>query len=125
MPPLQCPDCARFLANELVEALSTTPQPCPGCGLELTSRVVADNGTDSATPQRDVLEGWDAQGDQSAWRDDAPPVPLDALVVGGAAVIGGLIGALTNSSRARGFAGGAAAGAAAAAIVRKIWRLEG
>lgn len=35
MPPKRCPECGRFLANDLVSSLSTSPAPCPRCGIEL------------------------------------------------------------------------------------------
>jgi hypothetical protein len=35
VPPKRCPECGRFLANDLVSSLADAPAPCPRCGIEL------------------------------------------------------------------------------------------
>ena len=69
----------------------------------------------------DVLAGWDVDGDAPA-RLERPPFPLDTVVVGGAAVLGGLVGALGAGRRGRRVVAGAVAGAVIAGVVRRIWR---
>ena len=39
MPPVQCPDCGRFLKRDFVASLGATPSPCPRCGAGLVSEM--------------------------------------------------------------------------------------
>lgn len=143
MPPQQCPDCGRFLKNDLVASLTDTPTPCPGCDTGLVAAMFADSGAargDASSSVRppdlapesvrddpaQALAGWDAGevADLERWRDDRPPFPVDAAVIGGAALVGALVGAVSSRRAVRGATlGGLAAGLGAAAA-RQIWRLE-
>lgn len=203
MPPKRCPECGRFLANDLVSSLGEAPAPCPRCGVELHPDTIvggererrgrsarpaappAADATDRAaqpvepagsatvaredrTPQaspptsdveppaptpdpegppadsirppdldpeavrttdEDVLAGWDlgATGDEIAsWRVDERPFPTDAVLVGGATVLGGLLGGLLpEQHRGRWAAVGGLAGAVGAGALRRIWELRG
>lgn len=147
-PPSQCPSCGRFLKRALVESLAQAPAPCPGCGTELVAGMF-DGGSGRAPTSEpsapvsvrppdlepgsvrdessDVLAGWDEGGevvDLDRWRADRPPFPVDAAVVGGSAVVGATVGAVTDRRRARGAVLGALVGAVLGAVVRRIWRLE-
>jgi hypothetical protein len=151
VPPQQCPACGRFLKRTLVESLTDEPTPCPGCGEGLVASMftpeppgvaAAAGGRDDAPPSvrppdlepetvrdapSDVLAGWDAGGevvDLDRWREDRPPFPVDAAVVGGAVAVGALVGALADDRRGRGAMLGALGGGLVAAVVRQVWRLE-
>ncbi|MEX2324255.1 MAG: hypothetical protein WD576_00765 [Nitriliruptoraceae bacterium] len=152
MPPKQCPDCGRFLKNVFVASLSDDDQPCPGCGNVLTAAAfdhdntttkspdsttetgpstdkagAGPQGPDSesdATPTRDVLQGWDADGSDERWRDDRPPFPQDLAWLAGAAAAGTLVGVAVSRRRLRGGILGLLAGAAAATAARQMWRLD-
>jgi len=81
------------------------------------------------TPDDDVLAGWDlgaTDEEIASWRADEPPFPIDLVVVGGTALLGGLLGALlVERDRARWAAIGALGGAVGAGVVRRIWELRG
>ena len=76
----------------------------------------------------DVLAGWDVgvgEAEVASWRRDRRPVPVDTLVVVGAAVTGLLAGLLlVPQHRARGASLGALTGLVGAATVRRVWRLR-
>jgi len=76
----------------------------------------------------DVLAGWDVgvgEAEVASWRRDRRPVPVDTLVVVGAAVTGLLAGLLlVPEHRARGASLGALTGLVGAATVRRVWRLR-
>jgi hypothetical protein len=151
VPPIQCPECGRFLANAFVAGLADAPAPCPGCGARLTADAVGTASADAvATPDEsgrsspeppdevadpevdgdpdaadaDVLDGWDPDGGPTAWLDDRPPFPEDAAWVGGAAAAGALLGLIVGRRPLRGLLVGSVLGAGAAAAVRQIWRLR-
>jgi hypothetical protein len=44
VPPKRCPECGRFLANDLVSSLSDAPAPCPRCGQELRPDTIIGGG---------------------------------------------------------------------------------
>ncbi len=146
MPPQQCPQCGRFLKNELVTGLDVGPAPCPRCGERLTAEMfapddagdrLASGGVDSVRPpdlepetvrDTDVLAGWD-QPQRSAevvelarWRKDRAPFPLDAAVLAGAGVVGAVAGGWRDPLTGRGAALGGLAGVALAAAGRRIWQ---
>jgi hypothetical protein len=75
---------------------------------------------------RDVLAGWDAGMDpvRHARLEDRAPFPTDAAIVGGAGLVGAVIGAVAADRHLRGATLGGVAGVAAAAVVRQVWRLE-
>jgi hypothetical protein len=75
---------------------------------------------------RDVLAGWDAGMDPvgGARLHDRAPFPTDAAIVGGAGLVGALIGAMASDRHLRGATLGGVAGVAAAAVVRQVWRLD-
>ena len=147
MPPRQCPQCGRFLKNALVDGLAHASQPCPGCATVLTAAmfepVAEPPAADAASqvsvrppdlepesvrdPEQDVLAGWDVgatAAEMASWREDRPPFPLDAAMVAGGALLGGLCGALGDPQRrARGAAIGVTAGVATAVVARRLWRL--
>ena len=147
MPPRQCPECGRFLKNALVESLDEASQPCPGCATVLTAamfegpaaRGAADAESDvSVRPpdlepetvrdvDRDVLAGWDVgatAAEVASWREDRPPLPVDAAVLTSGALLGAGFGVLCDPDRrVRGGAIGLAAGVASAVVVRRLWRL--
>ncbi|MFP5308736.1 MAG: hypothetical protein ACLGIR_04060 [Actinomycetes bacterium] len=52
MPPRKCPECARFLKNDLVDGLVDGPEPCPRCGAELTAPMF---GLEAAARAEDVV----------------------------------------------------------------------
>lgn len=154
MPPEQCPECGRFLKNSLVEALTDAPAPCPGCAIELTADMFANDepavpavgpdrvdgdGAASVRPpdlapeavrdgSLDVLAGWDIGADDAevaAWRRDTRPPPVDTAVVGGGLLVGAVAGALAwRDHRVWGAGIGAFAGVVVAGAARRIWRLE-
>jgi len=76
----------------------------------------------------DVLAGWDVgvgDAEVASWRRDRRPVPVDTLVVIGAALTGLLAGLLlVPQHRARGGSLGALTGLVGAASARRVWRLR-
>ncbi|MFP4149853.1 MAG: hypothetical protein ACLFUG_05785 [Nitriliruptoraceae bacterium] len=124
MPPKRCPECGRFLANDLVASLAEAPAPCPRCGVTLhpdtivggerdrpartTAHAASSEAPDSVRPpdldpatvrarDDDPLAGWDAGAtpeEVASWRADVRPFPTDTLVVASGAVVGGLLGAV-------------------------------
>lgn len=40
MPPKRCPECGRFLSNELVASLASSSVPCPRCGTPLSTDTI-------------------------------------------------------------------------------------
>lgn len=50
MPPKRCPECGRFLANDLVASLQTGPAPCPRCGIDLHPDTIVDGSRDRTGP---------------------------------------------------------------------------
>jgi hypothetical protein len=76
----------------------------------------------AATGASDVLAGWDVDGAVPA-RLERPPFPLDTVVVGGAALVGALVGAAGGRGhRARRGLLGALVGVGAAGVLRRVWR---
>lgn len=96
-----------------------------GAGADARSVRPLDLGSDAGigvATAPDVLAGWDVDGGVPA-RLEAPPFPLDTVVVGGAALVGGLLGAaLGGRPRGRRLALGAVAGAVLAGAIRGVWR---
>ena len=45
MPPVQCPDCGRFLKRDFIASLGATSTPCPRCGTGLVAGMFTQ-GTD-------------------------------------------------------------------------------
>ncbi|MFU8841276.1 MAG: hypothetical protein ACNA8R_11230 [Nitriliruptoraceae bacterium] len=163
MPPKRCPECGRFLANDLVTSLTDAPAPCPRCGIELRPETIiggerarrprpsaptaaaaaAVPSTDAAgsirppdldpqavqTRDEDVLAGWDVGADAeevASWRRDQRPFPTDTVIVVGASVGAGLLGALlADEHPVRWTAVGALGGALGAGAARRIWELRG
>ena len=127
--PEQCPECGRFLKNDLVASLSETDAPCPKCGTALTAAmfgVVAAGpaGTAHGTAGADVLAGWD-EGEEPAatLRSSAGPTavialePDEALLAG---IGGGILGALVMRGRpGLGALLGAVAGMLAGGLIRR------
>lgn len=44
MPPKRCPECGRFLSNELVSSLASSSVPCPRCGTPLSADTIVGGG---------------------------------------------------------------------------------
>ncbi len=154
MPPKRCPECGRFLANEVVASLDTASAPCPRCGAQLTPDVVvggtaaqhatspaadADSADRSVRPpdldpsdvQRrdlDVLSGWDVGAtpeEVASWRSDRRPFPTDTVVVLGAGLAGAaLAGLVAREHRAGWAAAGVIGGVGLAGAWRRIWELR-
>ena len=51
MPPKRCPECGRFLSNELVASLADTSLPCPRCETPLEADKLV-GGTARRSPRR-------------------------------------------------------------------------
>ncbi len=49
MPPKRCPECGRFLSNELVASLASSSVPCPRCDTPLSADTVV--GGSGASPR--------------------------------------------------------------------------
>ena len=151
MPPKRCPECGRFLSNELVGMLAEERLPCPRCSTPLSVEAIA--GADPAARRirseptsgsirppdldpgevrdepDDVLAGWDIGADAAevaSWADDRRPVPVDTIVVGAGVAIGAVGGAiLPERRRVLGAMLGAAAGAVTTGASRHLWELRG
>lgn len=148
MPPIQCPECGRFLAKVLVAGLGQAPAPCPGCAVQLTAamfvlaeddsvrppdlapdevRDATDQPHRSGAPADDVLAGWDtgvSAAEVASWRDDRRPFPTDTVVVAGAGIVGLALGlVLGGERRGSGAVLGLLAGVATGSVARRIWRL--
>jgi hypothetical protein len=141
VPPEQCPECGRFLKQAFVTGLADAAAPCPRCGTELSLDRLAEGrpgpepvGDASVRPPdlrpdavrdlADPLAGWDVgvPAGTAAVRDERP-FPIDTVVVVGAGIVGGLLGALLGRRTVRDGALGALGGAAGAGAVRRIWQL--
>lgn len=48
MPPKRCPECGRFLSNELVSSLVSSSVPCPRCGTALSADTIVGGSGGSA-----------------------------------------------------------------------------
>lgn len=48
MPPKRCPECGRFLSNELVASLASSSVPCPRCDTPLSADTVVGGSGSSA-----------------------------------------------------------------------------
>lgn len=89
--PAQCPECGRFLKNDLVTGLADFPAPCPKCGSQLEPEMF---GLVPATTTTDPLEGWEegpATADRSSGHD-VLALPADQALLAG--IGGGILGAL-------------------------------
>ena len=70
-----------------------------------------------------VLEGWDrGTGPQPVV--DRAPLPIDAIVLAGAGLVGAVLGSMIGERGCRGAVLGAAGGVLGAAVARRVWRLE-
>jgi len=129
VPPKRCPECGRFLSNELVGRLAEEQLPCPRCETPLSADAVVGGGPSGGTtpsggddgsrgdgsirppdldPQDvrdaggDVLSGWDDGADAAevaSWADDVRPLPVDTIVVVAGLAIGAVIGAVLPERR--------------------------
>ena len=52
MPPKRCPECGRFLSNELVASLADTSLPCPRCEAPLEADKLVGGTGGSRRPSR-------------------------------------------------------------------------
>lgn len=142
MPPVQCPECGRFLANAFVMGLLTEPNDCPKCGTRLSAANFPDKLGQAAAPDGpaeepaaaaelrsdepppatpgDPLWDWDGGGPNQAAPSE--PVP-DAAVIAGSGAAGALLGALLSRRRVSGAVMGLLWGVLAAAVARQVWRL--
>ncbi len=81
MPPKRCPECGRFLSNELVASLADTSQPCPRCETPLEAdKLVGGSGAARRPSRRQAAP---------AQPEAAEPAPVEAVTqppVGGSAV---------------------------------------
>jgi len=67
VPPKRCPDCGRFLANDLVTSLADAPAPCPRCGIELRPEtIVGGERARRPRPSRPTVEAPEAPGGPEA-----------------------------------------------------------
>lgn len=129
MPPKRCPECGRFLSNELVGRLADEQLPCPRCETPLSAEAVVgaspsgrarsskgddhSHGEASIRPPDldpedvrdagdDVLAGWDVGADAAevaSWADDQRPLPVDTIVVIAGLAIGAAVGAILPERR--------------------------
>ncbi|MEX2550490.1 MAG: hypothetical protein WD638_09700 [Nitriliruptoraceae bacterium] len=148
MPPKRCPECGRFLSNELVSRLAEERLPCPRCETPLSAAAVAGDGPSAGSagsagsvrppdldPETvrdeddDVLAGWDVGADaaeMAGWANDQRPLPVDTIVVAAGVAIGAAVGAiLPERRRIVGAMLGAVAGAVTAGVSRRLWELRG
>lgn len=139
--PTPCPRCE----TDLVAAMFGLEAPQPGtvetAGADAPAAAHAADAADAAdaaepsvrppdlqpTQVRDepagVLEGWD-RGVGPAPLVDRAPFPMDAVVLAGAGLVGGVLGSLFGERGCRGAVLGAAGGVLGAAVARRVWRLE-
>lgn len=77
--PEQCPECARFLSNDLVESLADAPAPCPQCETTLTAAMFAEDPVTDAAPDStaDTVDGATAPASDATASSVRPP-DLDA-----------------------------------------------
>lgn len=52
MPPKRCPECGRFLSNELVASLASSSVPCPRCDTPLSADTIVEGGGGARTAPR-------------------------------------------------------------------------
>lgn len=125
--PQQCPECGRFLKNDLVAALAQGDAPCPKCGRALTAEMFGiAPATRSGRGRRgrragDPLVGWD-EGDVGSDRGGQLVIALEpdeALLAG---IGGGILGALILREKPGiGALLGAFAGMVAGGLIRSTY----
>jgi hypothetical protein len=151
VPPKRCPECGRFLSNELVSRLAEERLPCPRCETPLSADAVAGGDPSSGAARSggddgsirppdldphdvrddgdEVVAGWDVGADAAevaSWADDRRPLPIDTIVVALGMAIGAAAGAiLPERRRVIGAMLGAVAGAVTAGASRRLWELRG
>lgn len=122
--PEQCPECGRFLKNDLVASLAEAEAPCPKCGTSLTAAMF---GVVPATPtgegrdhrRGDPLAGWD-EGEGSSGRGIVIALEPDEALLAG--IGGGILGALVLRERPGvGALLGAFAGMLAGGLIRRSY----
>jgi len=81
VPPKRCPECGRFLSNELVASLADTSLPCPRCEapLEADKLVVGGTGASRRAPRRQASPAASVAG---AAASAATPPPTAAATDG-------------------------------------------
>jgi len=129
VPPKRCPECGRFLSNELIGRLAEEQLSCPRCETPLTADTVVGGSPSGATRPSDgdggsrddgsirppdldphdvrdagadVLTGWDVGADAAevaSWADDRRPVPVDTIVVVAGLAFGAVVGAILPGRR--------------------------
>lgn len=138
MPPVQCPECGRFLKQSLVDGLADADAPCPRCGTTLTAaRFGLDPQPTSEAPAAaasvrppdlaaggdDPLAGWDQpRGASAGSRAPGPELvlALDPIKAAIAAALGASFGALVDRSRTRGVVWGGLLGLVLGAMIRAL-----
>lgn len=125
--PQQCPECGRFLKNDLVASLAQGDAPCPKCGQPLTAEMFGIvPATRSGRSRRgggtgDPLKGWD-EGGAGSGRGGQLTIALEpdeALLAG---IGGGILGALILRERPGiGALFGAFAGMVAGGLIRSSY----
>ena len=78
MPPKRCPECGRFLSNELVASLAETSLPCPRCDTLLEAdKLVGGTSASRRSPRRQT-----ASVEPAARVAAAAPTPQVAAAAG-------------------------------------------
>lgn len=138
MPPVQCPECGRFLKQSLVDGLAQADAPCPRCGTTLTAARFGLDAQPTAQPQAaspsvrppdltaggdDPLAGWDRPGAAAGGTGTPGPdlvLALDPVKAAIAAAVGASFGALVDRSRTRGVVWGGLLGVVLGALIRAL-----
>lgn len=121
--PQQCPECGRFLKNDLVTSLAETDAACPKCGNALTAAMF---GIEPARGRRrrrsggDPLAGWDQDGSGGGSGELVIALEPDEALLAG--IGGGILGALILRDRPGvGALFGAFAGMLAGGLIRQAF----
>lgn len=131
--PTPCPRCESPLTAAMLQDDVAAARTSDAAAQ--TSEVAPDPDASVRPPdlapdtvrEDDVLDGWDRGADVvdlARFRDDQPPFPVDAAIVGGGLLAGAILGAMVGQRRVRGAALGAVVGTLVAATARRVWRLE-
>ena len=80
MPPKRCPECGRFLSNQLVASLASGSQPCPRCETSLSADTIVGGARSSS--------GGGDSGPARQRQAAATPTPVERTPVASVSVAG-------------------------------------
>lgn len=74
MPPVQCPNCGRFLKNAFVASLAEAAAPCPGCEQQLRPEMFGEDPSGPLSPTERAEQELHHDPRPERGADEAPSV---------------------------------------------------